>query len=155
MKEIINKLGPAIALVATGLATTALFITGISEGTNPRPLEYREVAIAEARNTKGYIKISGNALASLTADYKETKLNLTLKQNSNLIECESHELRRGLSFPILTNHPNPKRCIETYTALIRNETNNEKVTVKGKVNRGKLEMYEVKIGNKNYVLLNR
>ncbi len=122
---------------------------------NQRPSEYRKVSITESNNVKGYIKTSGKGIGKLTHKYGGIKLNITLEKDGNSIECKSNELSRDFSLPISANQVSTNNVIEAYTALIRNETKNEEITVKGRANNGRLDMYEIEIGNKNYVLLER
>jgi hypothetical protein len=154
MNQLTDKLKPGVMILLGG-GLLAYFAVGTSSGTNSRPAEYKTVSIAQAENSKGYVQMSGKAQGRLKTEYGEVNLNLSLKKDDSSIECQSSELRGNFSFPVLANGLNQNKILQAYEALVKSGINNEEVTVKGKIKDKKLEMYELSIGDKNYILLDR
>jgi hypothetical protein len=146
-----------IAIIAAAVGIMGWLGAAMVRGPVPRPTTYEPVSVAQAANANAPIEMTGSIASKpkyTHGNYYDT-LEFKLQDGTgSTIDCKSEGFINPRFIPPTQNNPPDKhKTMDAYTALLENMTEQNQVTAKGKMHGNKLNLYEIVIGDKNYVLL--
>jgi hypothetical protein len=143
--------GAAVSLV---IYTVAM----VFSDPTPRPTAYTKVPISEAFHENGSVEVEGkvtNPILKPPTGFSLETLEFYLQDSTAPVECESSSGLIGRLYPLNKGNASVDDSVKMAYAVLMRKNPSDKVTVKGRMNGDRLEMYEFDINRDKFVLLER